>query len=943
MSTPPPSEEKRHYATVLPHTLHAVRTRGQIVEFCRESTLSEKSSVQKLVEDWSEGRPISPIVAIDPELVWWHLGNAEEARVLRTEEDVQRFAGTLPHGLHGPLEVIGCNAADGKGGSSEEAKRWLLGVAAGDALAAAAAEALERGITTAALGSATLDSVAAAATARQVEGAGSVRLWTIGQKHSHVFTLGLHEIEAIDRCDIGFDAILTTVQRVFGGNSLTEAARLFFSKQPPASGAAESLVSVLAPRLQSVFGATPSPGPVSFACTGLTGRETWFGNSMAKALGLSYWSPEPSRYLKTLQLNFPRGSDDPLSLNLLGTLHLAATHAGGRAAWHPTWGLISRAPLAHGAARKIRRPKKIAAIAPVLPPESLSVNTPAAAAAPVIPAHAPTSLNGESRQTSSTPERSASPSTTAQKAAVPPLERAASTNVSVVPIARAETAGGPGSASLTPVGLKRVPASEPKSVPTIIQAETSISNYPPLAPMPPAESKPPAPLPPMPIIVRRSGYWPLIAIFSGFVGAGLAGKFYYDAETVRMAADREKRTAAQTMEATEREIAAAVEQVRLASQQAARSDVQSRELAEANAREIERIRAEMEAARRDAVAQARREAEEQTRKLLAPQLELARAAVSPGILKIASLPPGADVHIDGRLAERAPASIEGLPPGRHSIKLTLDGHVTQELTAEIFGSKTTDLGSIKLERATGAVAVSSSPDQLEFSIRPSMTPADADPLRRGRTPVQLSDLPTGEYVVQFSRPGWPERTERVTIERGTTASVATTFQGGTVRINSSPTGATVIQGGLLLGRTPLIVTDVPPRDVTYELRVPGYEPLKVGGNVVDGRQLELNGALLHLDRLASVAEVLTPPRLYFAAPLDLGRVPRSTPPFITISFVVLPNGSPHEVKVLDPVDKKIEQRAVEAIAKWKFFPGVSHAGYPVKVRMSMPVRIASVR
>src|SRR5688572_24359421 len=174
MSPPAPSDEKRHYVAVLRHTLHAVRTRGQTIEFCRECALSEKSSVQKLVQDWSEGRPIAAMVAIDPEPVWWHLGDATDAHALRTDVEVRRFAGRLPHRLPGPLEVIGCKAADGRGISSEGEERWLLGVAAGQALAGAAAEAIERGIVTAALGSATLGGVAAAATALQLEGAGSV-------------------------------------------------------------------------------------------------------------------------------------------------------------------------------------------------------------------------------------------------------------------------------------------------------------------------------------------------------------------------------------------------------------------------------------------------------------------------------------------------------------------------------------------------------------------------------------------------------------------------------------------------------------------------------------------------------------------------------------------------------------------------------------------------
>lgn len=75
-------------------------------------------------------------------------------------------------------------------------------------------------------------------------------------------------------------------------------------------------------------------------------------------------------------------------------------------------------------------------------------------------------------------------------------------------------------------------------------------------------------------------------------------------------------------------------------------------------------------------------------------------------------------------------------------------------------------------------------------------------------------------------------------------------------------------------------------------------------------------------------------------PLGLGRMARSAPPYITVSFIVLPNGSLEDVRVLGPVDRKLAEQSAEAIAKWKFFPGVSHAGYPVKVRVSMPVKIA---
>jgi hypothetical protein len=441
------------------------------------------------------------------------------------------------------------------------------------------------------------------------------------------------------------------------------------------------------------------------------------------------------------------------------------------------------------------------------------------------------------------------------------------------------------------------------------------------------------------IVLRKRGYWPHAAIVSLLVGLAIAGKFYLDADAMKTAAAREKRAADNATENAEREVAAAVKQVRLASEQAARADQRARELAEAAAREEEETRAQTEAARDEAMKQARREVEEHTRQLLARQQKAVPVAPAPGTLTLASAPVGADVSVDGRPALRAPASIEGLSPGQHAVKVTLAGHVPVELSANIVGSKTTDLGVITLERATGSIDLSSEPNGLEFDIRAPHTPTDAAPLRHGRTPARLDDLPTGDYVVTFRRAGWSERTERVTIAPGAPARVAATIKGGTVKINSSPSGATVIQGGLLLGTTPLTLEDVPPRDVTYELTAPGFEPLKVNGKVVEDRGLELNGILLDLDRLAGDAEVRTPPRPYVTTPLDLRRVPRSTPPKITVSFVVQRNGSVHDVRVLEAVDKKFAKRAAETIAKWKYYPAVSHAGYPVNVRMKLPITI----
>jgi hypothetical protein len=435
---------------------------------------------------------------------------------------------------------------------------------------------------------------------------------------------------------------------------------------------------------------------------------------------------------------------------------------------------------------------------------------------------------------------------------------------------------------------------------------------------------------------RHRRWWPW-GTLAFIVVAGLAGKSYFDAQELKTAATQERVTAEQVMQATAREIAATAEEIQQAHDRAAKADVRARELARNTARQMERIQLEMEAA----VAEARREGEEQARKQLAPQLEAARAASAPGAIKLSSVPADAQVYINGRLIERPPGMIEGLAPGRYFINVTHPGYISAELTTEVVGSKTTEVGAIVLVRATGALLISSSPDRAEFSIRSAVTAGDAAPLHRGHTPAHLTSLPVGEYVVELRGAGLPVRRERVTIEHNATASVAATFGGRSVVITSTPSGASVLEGGVLLGRTPLALGNVPPRDFTFELQAPGYEPLKIVGSGVGRDPLALKGTLLKLNRVVRVTDVPMPPRLYLATPLDPGLIPRSGPQELTVSAVVRLDGSLEEIDVLNPMERNVEKRLVQQIGKWKFYPGVSAAGYPVKVRMTMTLPVST--
>ncbi len=892
---------------------------------------------------------MSAIASVAPQPIWWQLVEAEQVQGLRSEGDLRGFAARLPHGFRTPVETIGCNAADGMPLSSPGNGhwRWLLGVAPGDSLSDAAAETSERGIVTTALGASVLACVGAAATMARLNSGGAVLLWQIGHNHSYVFTIGLRGVEAVTRCEAGFKSLLKAVQELLGLRSPVEAARHFFTDAPAVRAAAPRIAGAVAPQLRAATGNVPAlPGTLSFACTGLTNKQAWLGQEIARALGLPFWTPDLERYADHLQLSFATPIEH-VSPDLLGTMHLAAAHAHGSPAWHPVWGAISRlagSSMARaeprelvGRAASISSTQTVSAPAMVSRAGSASPTSPPSASptAPAEPARAAPAPTSPPLPVVPTPSvdalaGSASNPPTSDPSQPVRVPHPAPPSPPPPPLVLATKASPP--VPLHPIHLPSIPPSSPMPAPDEAPRPPlqppALTAAPAAAPIPPRE--------PVVIVLRKRGYWPHLALALAVIGAAVSGKFYLDAEALKAATNQEKTVAAG---AAGQEKASVAKQVTRLEEQRDRAEKRAHESERAAAAEVERIRREAETTRAAAVAQARREAEEQTRRQLEPELEAARAALSPGILKLGTSPVGAEVQVDNRPPLPTPVSIEDLSPGGHPVKITLAGYVSVELTAEIIGSKTTDLGVITLQRATGTITVSSEPIGTDFSIRLSNTNDNAEPLRRGRTPARFDDLPPGDYVVQFSRAGWPDRTERVIVARGETARAATVFESGAVTITSSPAGATVTLDGLVVGMTPLTLKDIPARDVTYELRASGHESLKVSGKVVAGRELKLDGTLLPLDRLATEAELRTPPRPYVTTPLDLGRIPRSTPAFITVTFIVLRDGSLRDVAVLEKVDRRIVQRSVDTIAKWKFYPGVSHGGYPVNVRVSIPIKM----
>jgi len=207
---------------------------------------------------------------------------------------------------------------------------------------------------------------------------------------------------------------------------------------------------------------------------------------------------------------------------------------------------------------------------------------------------------------------------------------------------------------------------------------------------------------------------------------------------------------------------------------------------------------------------------------------------SKGALEIQSEPTGAQFSIrseDGQISREGttPQSITDLPTGKYSLiahrgdwEIRDDVEVTRGETAHksfAFVSATTN--------------ITSEPSGAEIFI---------DGKSRGRAPLRL-ELPARSHELTAHLEGWPNEQQKIEVDPKHENAAQFIFANGSVKITSAPGGAIVFANGKELGQTPLVIEEVKPGDVTYDLRLAGYKPTPVSGKVEPQQQAFLAARL----------------------------------------------------------------------------------------------------
>jgi hypothetical protein len=316
-----------------------------------------------------------------------------------------------------------------------------------------------------------------------------------------------------------------------------------------------------------------------------------------------------------------------------------------------------------------------------------------------------------------------------------------------------------------------------------------------------------------------------------------------------------------------------------------------------------------------------------------------------GNLSIQTKPVDAEVYVDGQLKGLTPLMVYDMPIGTYTIEIRKDSYKSFKKSVEIVGGQTETLKNIALELDRGKLSIDSEPDEVSFVIKPLTQGAGADnPAHlKGKTPADIDDLAPGKYLVTYSRDGWKNYEQTVEVKAGDKVKTAFEYKPATIRINTTPSGASVFAGSKRLGKTPLELDDMPEGPFEASVRLDGYEPETVKTDVAFGGTVSRELKLLSVDRVITNAAELE------VLPSREGGLVLSGPTASLSGFsgtlyvrcVIAQNGKVENAEIVyapAALTPAAENYIRGTIRSWTFTPG-SRKGIAMRAEVVLPIAV----
>jgi len=215
-----------------------------------------------------------------------------------------------------------------------------------------------------------------------------------------------------------------------------------------------------------------------------------------------------------------------------------------------------------------------------------------------------------------------------------------------------------------------------------------------------------------------------------------------------------------------------------------------------------------------------------------------------GWASITSEPTGAKTIVDGKPIGQTPLERAELSVGEHRLNLTKDKFASVNASFTISDNTETKL-NYRLEQTTFAVDISSNPTGARVYL---------DGTLRGATPFKGLDLSAGDHPIKIEKDRYATYDGKLTVKAGK-EPISFNFDleplFGTLRVSSTPPGASVYLQDRLIGRTPLESSDVPAGRHNLRLERDKYKPVTIQatirGNDITSLDIDLEPKPGYLD------------------------------------------------------------------------------------------------
>ena len=206
-----------------------------------------------------------------------------------------------------------------------------------------------------------------------------------------------------------------------------------------------------------------------------------------------------------------------------------------------------------------------------------------------------------------------------------------------------------------------------------------------------------------------------------------------------------------------------------------------------------------------------------------------------GSLNIKSKPSNATIIVDGNEVGNTPSNITDILPGKHLVKISMEGYENWSDNVEISPDKENQVTAV-LQQLTCSLNIKSEPSNAVIII---------DGNEVGNTPANIADLIPGKHLVQIKMDGYRNWKESLDIvqEKVTALTAVLQIIPGSFSITSEPSDAAIFIDGKDAGNTPLIITDPDQGKHHIEVKMEGYENWSESVNIEHNKETTLTAAL----------------------------------------------------------------------------------------------------